>query len=150
MILSLYCHWRAHAEDPAMDTLAAAQLSSVKDFDRLVEARAQKHQHLRGRNNVTSCRSPTREFDTKLIKNELKDKRQLEFLRRRSVSPELCGPKSTSDQKFTKDIVDETSQFKQQNIKWIQIAQLFLNGRENGILANKQQRNCWSKQPAHG
>nr|XP_019944561.1 PREDICTED: TRAF3-interacting JNK-activating modulator-like [Paralichthys olivaceus]XP_019944562.1 PREDICTED: TRAF3-interacting JNK-activating modulator-like [Paralichthys olivaceus] len=78
-----------------MDALAAVQLSSVKDFDRIVEVRAEKHEHLRGRNNVTSCRSPTREFNTKVIKNELKDKRQLEFLKRRSVSPEVCGLEST-------------------------------------------------------
>ncbi|XP_028265724.1 TRAF3-interacting JNK-activating modulator isoform X2 [Parambassis ranga] len=82
----------------AMDDLSVSgiQLSPVKDFDQIVEFRAQKHEHLRGRNNVTSCRSPTRDLDTKLIKNELKEKRQLEFLRRRSVSPEPCGSKSTT------------------------------------------------------
>ncbi|XP_071332099.1 TRAF3-interacting JNK-activating modulator isoform X2 [Trachinotus anak] len=74
-----------------MDALAGIQLSPVKDFDHKAEVRAEKREHLRGRNNVTSCRSPTRELDTKLIKNELKEKRHLEFLRRRSVSPELCG-----------------------------------------------------------
>ncbi|CAK6951319.1 TRAF3-interacting JNK-activating modulator [Scomber scombrus] len=81
-----------------MDALAVSgfQLSPVKGFDQKVEIRAEKHEHLRGRNNVTSCRSPTREFDTKLIKNELKEKRHLEFLRRRSVSPDLCGVKSTN------------------------------------------------------
>lgn len=81
-----------------MDALAVSgiQLSPVKDFDQKVEIRAEKHEHLRGRNNVTSCRSPTREFDTKLIKNELKEKRHLEFLRRRSVSPDQCGAKSTN------------------------------------------------------
>lgn len=81
-----------------MDALAVSgfQLSPVKGFDQKVEIRAEKHEHLRGRNNVTSCRSPTREFNTKLIKNELKEKRHLEFLRRRSVSPDLCGEKSTN------------------------------------------------------
>ncbi|XP_029362524.1 TRAF3-interacting JNK-activating modulator isoform X2 [Echeneis naucrates] len=74
-----------------MAALAGFKLSPVKDFDRIAEVRAQKHEYLRGRNNVTSCRSPTREFDTRMIKNELKEKRHLEFLRRRSVSPELCG-----------------------------------------------------------
>ncbi|XP_040009214.1 TRAF3-interacting JNK-activating modulator isoform X2 [Xiphias gladius] len=77
-----------------MDALAGLQLSPVKDFDHMVEVRAAKREHLRGRNNVTSCRSPTRELDTRLIKNVLKEKRHLEFLRRRSVSPELCGLKS--------------------------------------------------------
>uniref|UniRef100_A0A667WH37 Uncharacterized protein n=1 Tax=Myripristis murdjan TaxID=586833 RepID=A0A667WH37_9TELE len=59
-----------------------------KYFEQLLQQRAEKHEHLRGRNNVTSCRSPTREFDTKLVKNVLQEKRHLEFLRRRSVSPE--------------------------------------------------------------
>ncbi|XP_042347404.1 TRAF3-interacting JNK-activating modulator isoform X2 [Plectropomus leopardus] len=81
-----------------MDALAVSeiQLSPVKPFDQIVDIRAQKREHLRGRNNVTSCRSPTRGFDTRLIKNELKEKRQLEFLRRRSVSPEPCGLKTTN------------------------------------------------------
>ncbi|XP_035500858.2 TRAF3-interacting JNK-activating modulator [Scophthalmus maximus] len=77
-----------------MDTLAGIQLSPGKDLDQIAEVRAERRENLRGRNNVTSCCSPTREFDTKLIKNELKEKRHLEFLRRRSLSPELCGLKS--------------------------------------------------------
>ncbi|XP_034001093.1 TRAF3-interacting JNK-activating modulator [Trematomus bernacchii] len=67
------------------------QLSPEKAFDQKVDLRAEKREYLRGRNNVTSCRSPTRELNTRLIKNELKEKRHLEFLRRRSVSPEPCG-----------------------------------------------------------
>uniref|UniRef100_A0A4W6CHL4 TRAF3 interacting protein 3 n=1 Tax=Lates calcarifer TaxID=8187 RepID=A0A4W6CHL4_LATCA len=78
-----------------MDILAGIQLSPVRAFDQMVEYRAEKREHLRGRNNVTSCRSPTRELNTRQIKKELKEKRHLEFLRRRSVSPELCGLKST-------------------------------------------------------
>ncbi|XP_034732797.1 TRAF3-interacting JNK-activating modulator [Etheostoma cragini] len=81
-----------------MDALAITgiQLSQVKHFDQMVDIRAEKREHLRGRNNVTSCRSPTREFDTRLIKNTLKEKRHLEFLRRRSVSPEPCGLNTTN------------------------------------------------------
>ncbi|XP_053281095.1 TRAF3-interacting JNK-activating modulator [Pleuronectes platessa] len=116
-----------------MDTLAAAQLFSVKDFDRIVEVRAQRHEHLRGRNNVTSCRSPTRELDTKQIKNELKDKRQLEFLRRRSVSPELCGPKSTrtrsSPKTFLMKLHSSSSKYQvNTNIPTLS------NGHQRGIL----------------
>lgn len=70
-----------------------------KDFDRIVEIRAQRHEYLRGRNNVTSCRSPTRETDTRWIKNELKRKRQQEFLRRRLVSQDLCALGSTNPKK---------------------------------------------------
>ncbi|KAG7227112.1 hypothetical protein INR49_022460 [Caranx melampygus] len=43
-----------------MDALAGIELSPVKVFDQIVEVRAEKREHLRGRNNVTSCRSPTR------------------------------------------------------------------------------------------
>lgn len=82
----------------AMDAVADSgiQLLPVKDFDQIVAIRAERHEHLRGRNNVTSCRSPTRDFDTKLIKNELKKKRHLEFLKRRSVSPEPCVLRHTN------------------------------------------------------
>ncbi|XP_036068574.1 TRAF3-interacting JNK-activating modulator isoform X2 [Oryzias melastigma] len=73
-------------------TISRTQLFPEKEFDRKVEIRAENHALLRGRNNVTLCRSPTRDFDSGLIKNELKEKRHLEFLRRRSVSPE---PRST-------------------------------------------------------
>ncbi|KAM9350640.1 uncharacterized protein traf3ip3 isoform 1-T2 [Symphorus nematophorus] len=83
-----------------MDTLSV-QLSPVRDFDQIVEIRAERHEHLRGRNNVTSCRSPTRET-TKQIKNELKEKRHQEFLRRRSVSPEPCCVKSKKRSSKTK------------------------------------------------
>lgn len=84
----------------AMDAVAVrgAQVPSAKPFDQIVEIRAERHEHLRGRNNVTSCRSPTRESDMVRIKNELKEKRHLEFQRRRSVSPEptAWGSKNTS------------------------------------------------------
>lgn len=75
---------------PAMNVLAVRgiELSPMKDFDQIVDYRAEKREHLRGRNNVTSCRSPTRDFDPFDIKTELKNKRHLEFQRRRSVSPE--------------------------------------------------------------
>lgn len=91
-IFTLYCP--CSTEGTAMDalTISRTQLFPEKEFDRKVEIRAENHALLRGRNNVTLCRSPTRDFDSGLIKNELKEKRHLEFLRRRSVSPE---PRST-------------------------------------------------------
>ncbi|CAL8368322.1 unnamed protein product [Lota lota] len=69
--------------------VSATPTSPIKDFDQKEEKRAEKYQHLRGRNNTTSCRSPTRDVDTKLIKDMLQHKRHLEFQRRRSGSPEL-------------------------------------------------------------
>lgn len=68
-------------------TISGFQLSPEKHFDRILDIRAEKREYLRGRNNVTSCRSPPRDSTTWQIKKELKEKRQLEFLRRRSVSP---------------------------------------------------------------
>ncbi|XP_007570976.1 TRAF3-interacting JNK-activating modulator [Poecilia formosa] len=59
-----------------------------REFDRKVDYRAERREYLRGRNNVTLCRSPTRELDTRQIKTQLKQKRQWEFLNRRSLSPE--------------------------------------------------------------
>lgn len=82
-----------------MDALVLSQIKStpVKDFEQLAELRAQKREHLRWRNNVTSCRSPTREIDTKLIKDEMKKKRHQEFLKRRSVSLEPCRPSHSAE-----------------------------------------------------
>uniref|UniRef100_A0A1A7XE66 TRAF3 interacting protein 3 n=4 Tax=Iconisemion striatum TaxID=60296 RepID=A0A1A7XE66_9TELE len=77
-----------------MDTLAvfSPKYFPEREFDQKADYRAEKREHLRGRNNVTLCRSPTRDDDTRQIKNQLKEKRQQEFLRRRSVSPESkCG-----------------------------------------------------------
>ncbi|XP_076027331.1 uncharacterized protein traf3ip3 [Genypterus blacodes] len=71
-------------------SLSGLQLSPVRHFEDIINIRAERHEHMRGRNNVTSCRSPTREMDSKLMKRELKERRHLEFLRRRTVSPERC------------------------------------------------------------
>lgn len=77
-----------------MDTLVPSQIKAtpVRGFEQLAELRAQRHEILRWRHNVTSCRSPTREIDTKLIKDEMKKKRHQEFLKRRSMNLEPCGP----------------------------------------------------------
>ncbi|KAG7519917.1 hypothetical protein JOB18_018682 [Solea senegalensis] len=99
-----------------MDTLTGVQLCPVKDFDQRVEMRAEKREHMRGRNNVTSCRSPRVEFDTKLIQNEQKDKRQLEYLRRRSLSPELCGLKSTRTNTSPKTMKQHSLKYQNTNI----------------------------------
>ncbi|XP_029975639.1 TRAF3-interacting JNK-activating modulator [Salarias fasciatus] len=77
----------------------APQPSPAKHFEQLSDIRAEKRQHLRGRNNQTSCRSPTRELDTTEIKNKLKEKRHEEFLRRRSVSPEPRPTGCSSERK---------------------------------------------------
>ncbi|XP_058244671.1 TRAF3-interacting JNK-activating modulator isoform X2 [Hemibagrus wyckioides] len=53
------------------------------DYDIKLEQRAVKHRNLGDRNNVTTCRSPTRDVDSKWIKNELHRKRQDEFSKRR-------------------------------------------------------------------
>lgn len=99
-----------------MDALAVSgiKISPVKGFEELVELRAQNHEHLRRRNNVTSCRSPTRGIDTRLIKDELKKKRHQEFLKRRSVSPEPRCP-SHSPETFLPKLYSKLSHTNIQN-----------------------------------
>lgn len=83
-----------------MDALAAGKVHlSALNFEEKSLIRAEQHERRRGRNNATSCRSPTPEIDTKSIKNELREKRQLQFLKRRSLSPEMCGLKTAERQK---------------------------------------------------
>ncbi|XP_019718515.1 TRAF3-interacting JNK-activating modulator isoform X2 [Hippocampus comes] len=67
--------------------LRGLQVSPARDFDRKVEIRAEKHEQLRRRTNVTSCRIPARDGDAALLKHTLKNKRQVEFMRRRSLPP---------------------------------------------------------------
>ncbi|KAJ8017233.1 hypothetical protein DPEC_G00015680 [Dallia pectoralis] len=67
------------------------QWTQVREYDQKIEQRAEKHKSLSGRNNTTSCRSPSRGLDIRWIKTELKHKRQEEFHRRRSVSPERAS-----------------------------------------------------------
>jgi len=55
------------------------------NYEYKVEQRAVKHREISHRNNTTSCRSPTRDVDTRWIKNELHRKRQFEFFKRRPV-----------------------------------------------------------------
>lgn len=79
------------AMDAAVTTIGPQASPGNSSFDQKIEIRAERHEQLRGRNNVTLCRSPTRENETLRIKMELKEKRHLDFLRRRSVSPEPPG-----------------------------------------------------------
>lgn len=58
-------------------------ISQKCNYDMKLEQRAVKHRNLGNRNNITTCRSPTRDVDTKWIKNELHRKRQDEFSKRR-------------------------------------------------------------------
>ncbi|XP_077371049.1 uncharacterized protein traf3ip3 [Festucalex cinctus] len=70
--------------------LRGLQVSPVRDFDRKAEIRAEKHEQLRRRTNVTSCRIPARDNYTALLKHTLKNKRQEEFMRRRAQPPLLA------------------------------------------------------------
>ncbi|XP_072537855.1 TRAF3-interacting JNK-activating modulator [Salminus brasiliensis] len=58
------------------------------DYEQKLEERAVRHRKLWDRNNLTTCRSPTRDLDTRWVKNELHRKRQQEFSKRR---PADCG-----------------------------------------------------------
>ncbi|KAK2898592.1 hypothetical protein Q8A67_010010 [Cirrhinus molitorella] len=59
--------------------------SPAANYEYKVEQRAVKHREISHRNNMTSCRSPTRDLDTRRIKNERHRKRQFEFFKRRPV-----------------------------------------------------------------
>ncbi|XP_016330231.1 TRAF3-interacting JNK-activating modulator-like [Sinocyclocheilus anshuiensis] len=59
--------------------------SPAANYEYKVEQRAMKHREISHRNNTTSCRSPTRDLDTKWIKTEMHRKRQFEFFKRRPV-----------------------------------------------------------------
>lgn len=59
--------------------------SPTANYEYKVEQRAVRHREISHRNNTTSCRSPTRDLDTRQMKNELHRKRQFEFFKRRPV-----------------------------------------------------------------
>ncbi|XP_018956761.2 TRAF3-interacting JNK-activating modulator-like isoform X1 [Cyprinus carpio] len=59
--------------------------SPAANYEYKVEQRAVKHREISHRNNMTSCRSPTRDLDTRWIKTEMHRKRQFEFFKRRPV-----------------------------------------------------------------
>lgn len=69
--------------------------SQICDYDMKLEQRAVKHRNLGDRNNITTCRSPTRDVDTKWIKNELHRKRQDEFSKRRPADCSVSTPLSS-------------------------------------------------------
>ncbi|XP_061908162.1 trichohyalin-like isoform X4 [Entelurus aequoreus] len=67
--------------------LGGLRVSPLRHFDHKLEIRAEKYEQLRGRTNVTSCRSPARDDGTAQFTHRLKERRQAEFLKRRSRSP---------------------------------------------------------------
>ncbi|XP_061843744.1 TRAF3-interacting JNK-activating modulator isoform X4 [Nerophis lumbriciformis] len=73
-----------------MDVLRLGELreSPLRHFDHKLEIRAEKYEQLRGRTNVTSCRSLARDDGTAQFTHRLKERRQAEFLKRRSLSPQ--------------------------------------------------------------
>ncbi|XP_057213501.1 TRAF3-interacting JNK-activating modulator [Triplophysa rosa] len=64
-------------------------------YEHKVEQRAVKHREISDRNNMTLCRSPTRDLDTRWIKTELHRKRQFEFSKRRPVDRDTYAPLSS-------------------------------------------------------
>lgn len=134
-----------------MDALAI-QLSPEKYFDRILDIRAEKREHLRGRNNVTSCRSPAREINTRQLKNELKEKRHLEFLRRRSVSPEPCEHSSRkksplfSGKYHSSRYSLEAAQANTQNAKGHPLIVLMPNSSTTDDPGSSKWASLWSEQ----
>lgn len=74
-----------HSASDRMEGAHDNKRSPAANYEYKVEQRAVKHREISHRNNTTSCRSPTRDVDTRWIKNELHRKRQFEFFKRRPV-----------------------------------------------------------------
>ncbi|XP_029533207.2 TRAF3-interacting JNK-activating modulator-like isoform X2 [Oncorhynchus nerka] len=56
----------------------------MESYDQKLEQRAAKHEFLRDRNNMTTCRSPGHKLEADW-KSEMQQKRQIEFQRRRQI-----------------------------------------------------------------
>nr|XP_023649284.1 TRAF3-interacting JNK-activating modulator [Paramormyrops kingsleyae] len=75
--------------DFAMTPTRNTQRSKVATdgYDQKLDQRVAKHEFLRDRNNVTSCRSLARRHDAEWRRAELQQKRQTEFWKRRQIEP---------------------------------------------------------------
>ncbi|XP_061759980.1 uncharacterized protein LOC133554815 isoform X2 [Nerophis ophidion] len=84
--------------------LGGLRVSPLRLFDHKLEIRAEKYERLRGGTNVTSCRSPARDDGSAQFTHRLKERRQAEFLKRRSLSPlnfKKTGRGSSSPETFS-------------------------------------------------
>lgn len=99
------------------------------DYDVKLEQRAVKHRNLGDRNNITTCRSPTRDVDTKRIKNELHRKRQDEFSKRR---PADCSVNTLLSPRSRHNFAREGGR----------VTQMFTSYRHPKISPIKQVSNC--------
>lgn len=68
-----------------MDGAEDNERQQARTYEHKVEQRAVKHREIGDRHNMTLCRSPPRDLDTRQIKTELHLKRQFEFSKRRPV-----------------------------------------------------------------
>uniref|UniRef100_A0A3B3T349 Uncharacterized protein n=1 Tax=Paramormyrops kingsleyae TaxID=1676925 RepID=A0A3B3T349_9TELE len=66
---------------------ATTRRSERNGYDQKLDQRVAKHEFLRDRNNVTSCRSLARRHDAEWRRAELQQKRQTEFWKRRQIEP---------------------------------------------------------------
>ncbi|XP_013988509.2 TRAF3-interacting JNK-activating modulator isoform X2 [Salmo salar] len=76
----------------------------MESYDQKLEQRAAKHEFLRDRNNVTTCRSPGHKLEADW-KSEMQHKRQMEFQRRRqfvqAATPQADEKDSNKETKVT-------------------------------------------------
>ncbi|XP_062402104.1 uncharacterized protein LOC134092931 isoform X2 [Sardina pilchardus] len=85
------------------DNVLKRQWLRTESYDQKLEHRATKHECLRDRNNVTSCRSPGTPQESDWKRN-MRSKRQREFQKRRQISSEAAlaaGGKDTTQEKVT-------------------------------------------------
>ncbi|KAG5274583.1 hypothetical protein AALO_G00137900 [Alosa alosa] len=86
------------------DNVLKRQWLRTESYDQKLEHRAAKHECLRDRNNVTSCRSPGTPQESDWKRN-MRSKRQREFQKRRQISSDAAlvsgGKETTQKEKVT-------------------------------------------------
>lgn len=80
----------------------------MESYDQKLEQRVTKHEFLRDRNNVTTCRSPGHKLEADW-KSEMQEKRQMEFQRRRHIA-QAVTPLENESNKETKVIMRTNKQ----------------------------------------
>ncbi|CAB1314997.1 unnamed protein product [Coregonus sp. 'balchen'] len=101
----------------------------MESYDQKLEQRAAKHEFLRDRNNVTTCRSPGYKLEADW-KSEMQQKRQMEFQRRRQI---VQAATHQADEKESNKETKVTMRTNRQRATWITSPPLHGAGGKNKI-----------------
>lgn len=83
-------HALIYTTEMESDSALKRQRLRTESYERKLEHRAAKHECLRDRNNVTTCRSPGTPQESEW-KSSMRKKRQREFQKRRQISNEATS-----------------------------------------------------------